>query len=238
MSNFINKINKNPYRIKDYRKNTLRIVNKELNSVGVITSEITGEFGDRKAYITTGYEGTDEHTNFFIISKEDLDILISNLLNLYEDITDDSNIKLSESELMYELHSYITNGYIKSITLRKLNIELPGFNPNLYTPFNIEPEFKNDLPDDNINLGLNFVKVLRIKIRDKDYNDMLDYIRNGDKNIPIKFIGFDRNEQIKKYINDAKKELKDFDPSKRKMPTKEQRELALKTLSNIGYKLK
>lgn len=235
-TNFIDKKTKNPYRKVPYVEKTCKISHKELTVVGQIKSTISGEFGERKAYLTTGYKGDDDNINHFVLSRTDLKLLIDQLQSTLDEIDEDSASYQWSNKILEEFHSYLDTGYVESIIMKRLKMEIPGFNPLLYIPFNIKPVFKNDIPNDiGVNLEFNFIQCIHLDINENLYNETLDTLRNGHTEIPITFIGYDRKEEIKKLIESAKKDLKDFDPSKKKPPTPEQREIAQKTLEKMGY---
>lgn len=235
-SNFIDKETKNPYRKAPYVEKTCKINHQEISGIGKITSTISGEFGDRKAYISTGYIGDEDRTNYFVLSRLHLELLIEQLQSILTEIDEDKACYQYSEEILKEFHTYLDSGHVESIIIRKLKMDMPGFNSLLYIPFNIKPVFKNDIPlDAGVNLEFNFIQYLHLDMNETKYNDTLNNLRNGHTEIPITFIGYDRKEEIKKLIASAQKDLKDFDPSKRKPPTPEQREIAKKTLEKMGY---
>lgn len=238
MKNYIKSETINPYPKKDITcKRTAKIKQDSLSAEGFISSEITGEFGDRKAYIKTGYSGSDELTNHFVVSEDDLEGLIDNLQYVLTNIRHDKDLKSHEDSLMELLHRYIELGYVEGITLERLNMEIPGFSPVLYKVFKVKPKFKYDIdPDAGVNLEFSFIKCLHLDMDQEKYDKTLDHIRNGNKTIPIKIIGYDRKKEIKKFIESAKKELKDYDPFKNIPPTSEQLQSAKKIMENLGCK--
>ena len=236
MRNYIKSETINPYPKKDFTcKRSVKITQDALSSEGLFTSEITGEFGNRKAYITTGYIGDDSLTNNFVVSEDTLEEIIDNLQYVLANIKHDKELKSHEDSLMDTLHEYIRLGYVEGITLERLNMEIPGFNSSLYKVFKIKPKFIYNIdPNAGVNLEFSFIKCLHLDLNQEKYNKTIDDIRNGDNTIPIKFIGYDRKEEIKKFIISAKKELEGYDPSNNIPPTPEQINSAKDIMKKIG----
>lgn len=231
MSNKINKQMFNPYNMDKCEDKSVEIKPEELNVTGFIKSSLTGEFGNRQAYLQTGYYGHDG-SNYFVASEEELRNIIDSLEYILENILTDKTAKRMEDELLDELYRYIDNGYVKSIKLTRMKLSVPGFSSALYIPFKVEPEFNYDLPDDNINLGFNFLRMFRFPIKEEEYQEELKKITNS-KDISIHFVGFDRKQQIRDFIKDAKDSLKDYDPSKNLPPTREQVSKVLNIFSDL-----
>lgn len=227
-----------PFYRTDFKKQELK-VKSDQDLIYQFSIETTGSFGDRKAYMTAGYKGEDDLTNTFVVDLETLNKLKDSLDKVITEINEDLKKKNELSELHELLESYIIKGYVEKIKVSKLKhyIKLNGFNTTLYSPYKIEPIFKkevlnNDI-DDNIIIGLNWVEFLHFSINEKEFENTLGYIRCEHKEIPIEFDGYDRQKEIKDHIKESMKGLKDYDPSRK--PTKDEIDKAKNIMKELGY---
>lgn len=231
---------KRPYYPKDFIDRVKKIKSNTDNNVYNIGMSITGEFGNRMATMTTGYSGHDDLTNYFIFTKEDL-LSIREMIDIaIEEIDGDTEKKKDLDLLREELKSYIEKGYVSKIQVIKTNTVVPnGFHDGLYTAFQIKPVFDiqgKDI-DININIGLNYIEFLYLSPNEVKFKETIQYLNMGHDEVEIEFIGYDRKEEIRKYILDAKKELNNFDIKghfDRKPPTQEEIKKAKDILEKIG----
>lgn len=234
--NYIDKSKVHAYYRSDFIEKDIKI-KSDTDSIYNFGVRVTGENGNRRIYLTSGYNNTEEYTNHFVLSVEDIEKLEALIIEAKTQINEDKKANVLLDDMRNELKRYIENDYIDKIKLIRQDIIYPnGFNKELYIPFLIQPEFSLDIPDDDINLGFNYIEFLHLSMKEDEYQKTLDYIRFDHKEIPIVFVGYDRKEEIRKYIKEAKKDLKNYDPSKRKPPTKEQMDRAMDIMKKMGYK--
>lgn len=182
---------------------------------------VTGEFGNRQLYLSTGYRDYDDYTNHFVLSLEDAKKMKSVLDKTIEQIEEDAACKNRLDKYRQELKGYIEKGFVEKIIMIKENIPNPsGFNKSLYTPFTVKPVFTNidGNNTDNVNLFFNYTEFFHLSPNDIKFQEMIDYIRWDHKEIPIEFKGYDRKAHVKKSIEDAKRSLKNYNPKDNVIP--------------------
>ena len=199
--------------------------------LGYIEMEIVED----KVHILVGYKENKEYDITLIANISDLKLITKALESLSNDLITDYKLKDYENSLMDTLHDYIDKGYIQEIKLENLNKETIGFDPIVYKTFKITAVPIYDIPSDaGINLTFSFIRCLHLDINENKYNETLDYITNGNKNIKVTFINYDRKKEISNYITKAKKELSNYDLTKRRTPSKEDVKKVREIMNNLG----
>lgn len=230
--NYLDDSTHRPYRLKPYSYKPVKVLPKIPNtSLGKIEMELSGEYGARQAFLTVGYKNSPEHDVYLLMDVDELKRTRELIDQMISDIEEDINYKGSRGLLLEEFHRYLDHGYVKEVVMTKLKTKLPGFNPNLYTIFHVTMRFKEDIPDDYINLKYNFVYCMHLSASEKDYEKSMDELLGGhfkDEDLKITMIGYNRQEEVNKYLKEAKKDLKNFDPKKDHVLTDEQKDFIRK----------
>lgn len=238
--NYMDNNIRRPYRLQSYSYKPVKILPKIPNtSLGKIEMELSGEYGNRQAFLTIGYKGSPEHDLYLLMDKEELKKTRDLIDQMISDIEEDKKYSQSSRMILEEFHRYLGRGYVKEVILTKLKTELPGFNTALYTIFHVEMKFKEDVPNDYINLKYNFIYCVHLSANEKDYIDTMNKLFGGhfkDKDLKITMIGYNRQEDIAKYIRDAKKDLANFDPKRDHALTEEQRNFIKNYYESMGLK--
>lgn len=239
MSNYNDPITKYPYYIKDFRDRSKKFKSEVDSNTYKFGLSITGEFGNRVATISTGYLGHDDKTNYFILNRDQLEELKTMIDEIIYEIDKDWEKNQELGKLRDELESYISKGYVKKLQVIKTKTTIPnGFDNRLYTPYVIKPIFEYDIPDDDINIGFNYIDLLYLSPDQEKFEETLHYLKCGHDDLEIEFVGYNRKEELRKYIMDAKENLKNFDYkehySRDKMPSKEDIEKAKEILKKLG----
>ena len=243
MSIYNDSITKRPYYQKDFIDKEIKIKSSVDPNTYKIGISITGEFGNRMATLSTGYDGYDDKTNYFIFDRNAL-LSIRDMIDTAIDEIDEDNNKNNELYLIREeLEKYIEMGYVKKINVEKIKTTIPnGFHDGIYSPYIIRPVFDlSSIPNDveeSINTGLNYIEFLYLSPNEDKYKETLSYLKCGHDEIEINFIGYNRKEEVRKYILEAKKELDRFDIkdhfSKKNAPSPEEIAKAKDILRNLG----
>lgn len=231
---------KRPYYPKDFMDSIKKIKSHTDNNTYKIGLSITGEFGNRMATLSTGYAGHDDITNYFIFDKVDLLSIRELIDRAILEIDGDTEKKKELDSLREELKTYVEKGYVKKIQVIKTNTLVPnGFHDGVYSAYQIKPIF--DLngkdPDIPVNIGLSYIEFLYLSPNEEKFKATIKYLNFGHNEIDIEFIGYNREEEIRKYILEAKKDLKNFDIKdhfSRKPPTQDEIKKAKDILANLG----
>lgn len=200
-------------------------------TLGYIDIEVV----DGEVKIVIGYRENKDYDITMYAKIGDFISLKNALQRLSSDLVMDYNMKKYEDSLMDTLHEYIDKGYIQEIKLENLNKETTGFNPVVYKTFKISIIPIYDIPSDaGINLTFSFIKCLHLDINEDKYNETINSITNGNKDIKLTFVNYNRKKEISNYITKAKKELADYDFTKRKTPSKADIKKAREIMTNLG----
>lgn len=201
----------NPYDLETYKTKPLKIFQTDdrkdmLNYK--FGFEITGSNLDKMLLLSTGYIGQDSDDNYFILNEADITNIVDRL-NKYKDILHKSKEHKKKLDSLHDqLEQDLKAGYIESITIEyKRNSLPPYYDPLLYKAFIICPNYKKDTPD-TVNTAFNFLEVLRMDINEAKFDEVMNHIRHN-YDIPIHFIGYDYDEEVKKRQKQAMKELDD-----------------------------
>ena len=232
-------ITKHPYYQKDFIDKTKKIKSNIDDNIYKIGMSITGEFGDRMVTMSTGYAGHDNITNYFIFTKNDLLSIREMIDKTIEEIDEDKNKKEELDSLREELKTYIEIGIVHKIQVIKTNSVIPnGYHNELYSAYKIKPVFDIEGKDiqDDVNIGLNYIEFLYLSPNENKFNETLSYLKCGHDEVEIEFIGYDRKEEVKKYILGAKKDLEKFDIKDHfsKRPSQEDINKAKDILGKLG----
>lgn len=229
---------KRPYYQKDFIETIKKIkshIDENIYKVGV---SITGEAGNRLATVSTGYAGHDDITNYFIFDKDDLLTIREMIDTAIKEIDDDKNKKKELDSIRDELKRYIEHGYVKKIKIIRTSTFIPnGYHDGLYSAYQIKPIFEvDDNVEEDVNIGLTYIEFLYLSPNEDQFNKTLSYLKCGHDEVEIEFIGYNRKEEVKKYIMEAKRDLSNFDIKDHfnKRPSQEDINKAKDILSKLG----
>lgn len=217
----IDKQTHNPYDLVSYKPKKIIISHndKDSDTKDLLTYkfnfEVTGSNIERLLLLGAGYAEGDIETNHYILDENDIQKLVDQLLIEKERIEKSKKAKEEVKYLHSILNAYLDEGYVESITLEYKPTSLPPyFSPLLYKAFNIKPNFRKDIDiPSEVNTAFNFLEVLSLSLNEGKFDETMNYIRNY-KDIPIHFIGYDRDKEIEKRKKEAMKELKEYPDDK------------------------
>lgn len=239
MANYNDPITKYPYYTKDFKDRNKKFKSDIDANIYKIGLSITGEFGNRVATLSAGYNGHDDKTNYFIFNRDQLEELKTMIEDTIDEIDKDWEKNQELGKLRDELESYISKGYVRRLQVIKTQTIIPnGFDNRLYTPYVIKPVFEYDIPDDDVNLGFNYIDLLYLSPDQEKFEETLHYLKCGHDELEIEFIGYNRREELRKYIMEAKDNLKNFDYkkhySRENMPSQEDIKAVRDILKKLG----
>ena len=200
----------NPYDLSTYKTKPLKIFQTDdrkdmLNYK--FAFEITGDNLDKRLLLSTGYIGQDIDDNYFILNEDEITKIVDQLNNYKEILHKSKKCRLDLDTLHYQLEQDLKAGYIESITIEyKKNSLPPYYDPLLYKAFIISPNYKKEAVPDYVNTAFNFLEVLRMDINEARFDEVMNHIRHH-YDIPIHFIGYDYDEEVRKRQKQAMKEL-------------------------------